>query len=559
MKIMQRKPLDVLLHEAHDEGEHHGPRLKRALGPVALTTMGVGAIIGTGIFVLIGEAAHDKAGPAIMVSFIVAGLACVFAALCYSEFASMVPVAGSAYTYAYATLGELFAWIIGWDLILEYAVSASAVSVGWSKYFQALWKLFIGEYTVTNPVYQSLVNQGLSAAKIAELKVDELLHLPKFLPYQLLKSPIDYEPGIGQILPSGAWIDLPAVLITLALTYVLVVGIKESARFNAAMVIVKLAVVLFVIGVGAFLVNPENWSDFAPYGWAGISFFGHTPPGFGQSDAGGKPLGMLAGASIIFFSYIGFDSVSTQAEEAKNPKRDIPIGIIASLLICTILYILVAGVLTGMVNYKNIKIDAPVSDAFRQRGMPFAEGLIAVGALTGITSVLLVTLLAQPRVLLAMARDGLLSQKFFGAVHPTFRTPWKGTILTGLFVMLLGGFLPLRILAELVSIGTLFAFVVVCAAVLVMRKTYPDAHRPFKAPLVPFVPIAGMVICVILMLSLPAENWLRLVGWLGLGLVIYFTYGRHHSKLGKHPEAALTPSGIAHEVPIDDNGDTGAK
>ncbi len=555
MKIMQRKPLEMLLREAQGEGEEHGPRLKRVLGPIALTTMGVGAIIGTGIFVLIGEAAHDKAGPAIMVSFIVAGIACVFAAICYSEFASMVPVAGSAYTYAYATLGELFAWIIGWDLILEYAVSASAVAVGWSKYFQALWKLFIGEQTMTNPVYESLRKSGVSVAQLVELKVDELIHLPKYLPYQLLKSPIDYEPGIGQILPSGAWIDLPAVLITAAMTYILVVGIKESARFNAAMVVVKLAIVLFVIGVGAFLIKPENWSNFAPFGWAGMSFFGHTPPGLGTTDAGGKPLGMLAGASIIFFAYIGFDSISTQAEEAKNPKRDIPIGIIASLVICTILYILVAAVLTGMVNYKDLKIDAPVSDAFRQRGLPWAEGLIAVGALTGITSVLLVTLLAQPRVLLAMARDGLLSQKFFGAVHPRFRTPWKGTILTGLFVSSLGGFLPLRILAELVSIGTLFAFVVVCAAVLVMRKTYPDAVRPFRAPFVPFTPIAGIVICLILMLSLPAENWLRLLGWLAIGLVIYFVYGRHHSKLSRHPEAALTPSGIAHDVSgLDANG-----
>ncbi|GIW86061.1 MAG: amino acid permease [Isosphaeraceae bacterium] len=520
MKILQRKPLDVLLQEASaGETDHHGPRLKRALGPIGLMSMGVGAIIGTGIFVLIGQAAGEKAGPAIIVSFIVAGLACVFAALCYSEFASMVPVAGSAYTYAYATLGEVFAWIIGWDLILEYAVAASAVAVGWSDYFKKLLHSFLG------------------------------WDFPAFL----AQSPIDYDPEKGQIVLTGGLFNLPAIAITAILTYILVVGIKESARFNAAMVLVKLSAVLFVIGVGAFYIDPANWSNFAPYGWLGLSFFGHTPPGFGQVDAGGKPLGMLAGASIIFFSYIGFDSVSTQAEEAKNPQRDVPIGIVGSLLICTVLYIMVAAVLTGMVPYNQISVDAPVADAFAQKKLFIAEKIITIGALTGITSVLLVTMLAQPRVLLAMSRDGLLPSGFFAAVHPVFRTPWKSTILTGVVVAMLSGVLPLRILSELVNIGTLFAFVVVCAAVLVMRKTYPDAHRPFRVPWMPFTPIAGMVVCLTLMLSLPVENWVRLFGWLGLGLVIYFAYSRHHSKLKEHPEAALTPSGIAHEVPLDDD------
>lgn len=518
-KMFQRKPLDLLLREAQGEGEgEHGPRLKRALGPIGLMSMGVGAIIGTGIFVLIGQAAGEKAGPAIIVSFVVAGLACVFAALCYSEFASMVPVAGSAYTYAYATLGELFAWIIGWDLILEYAVAASAVAVGWSDYFKKLLHSFLG------------------------------WDFPAFLS----QAPIDYDPVSGNVIATGSLFNLPAIAITAVLTLILVLGIKESARFNAAMVLVKLGAVLFVIGVGVFFINPENYANFAPFGWTGLSFFGHTPKGFGITDAGGKPLGMLAGASIIFFSYIGFDSVSTQAEEAKNPQRDVPIGIIGSLLICTVLYICVAAVLTGMVNYKDIQVDAPVSNAFAQRNLDVAEKIITIGALTGITSVLLVTMLAQPRVLLAMARDGLLPSKFFSAVHPVFRTPWKSTILTGVVVGLLSGVLPLRILSELVNIGTLFAFVVVCAAVLVMRKIYPDAHRPFRAPLVPFVPIAGILVCLMLMLSLPADNWLRLFGWLGLGMVIYFTYGRAHSKLRLHPEAALTPSGIAHEVPLDE-------
>ncbi len=505
MGLFTKKPLSVLLKEVEDHGEG---RLQRVLGPFSLISMGVGAIIGTGIFVLIGEAAHDKAGPAIMVSFIVAGLACVFAALCYSEFASMVPIAGSAYTYAYATLGELFAWIIGWDLVLEYAVSSSAVSVGWSKYFQTFLRSFFG------------------------------VELPKFITH----SPIDYDPELGRIVMTGSWFDLPAMAITAILTVILVIGIKESARFNTIMVAVKLAVVLFVIAVGAFYVDTRNWADFAPYGWTGLSFFGHSAAGL--TDAGGKPLGMIAGASIIFFSYIGFDAVSTQSEEAKNPKRDVPIGIIGSLLICTVLYICVAAVLTGMVNYKDIHIDAPVSAAFADRGLFFAEKLITIGALTGITSVLLVNMLSQPRVLLAMARDGLLPPKFFAAVHPKFRTPWKSTILTGCFVALLGGLLPLRILAELVSIGTLFAFVVVCGAVLVMRKTYPDAHRPFRAPFVPFTPIAGILICLVLMFSLPVENWYRLFVWLGMGLGIYWLYGRRHSTLSLHPEQALEPSGI---------------
>jgi APA family basic amino acid/polyamine antiporter len=341
--------------------------------------------------------------------------------------------------------------------------------------------------------------------------------------------------------PTGSVVDLPALLITLSLTGVLVVGIRQSARFNAAMVLTKLAVVAFVIAVGAFCVNPANWSDFAPHGWTGLAFFGRTA--IGRSDAGGKPLGMLAGSAMIFFSYIGFDSVSAHSEEARDPRRDVPIGIIASLLICTVLYIAVAAVLTGMVPYQQIHINAPVSNAFAQRGLWWAEGLIAVGAITGITSVLLVTMLSQPRVLLAMARDGLLPRGFFGAIHERFRTPWKSTILTGLFVGTLAGFLPLRILAELVSIGTLFAFVVVCAAVWIMRKTYPDAERPFRAPLMPWTPILGISICPTLMFSLPAESWLRLVGWLALGLVIYFAYGHRHSRLSRRPGATPgTPS-----------------
>ena len=493
-QIWQKKTLGRLLHEA--EGDN---RLKRVLGPVGLTSLGVGAIIGTGIFVLIGKAAHDQAGPAVMLSFVVAGLACAFAGLCYAEFASMAPVAGSAYTYAYATLGELFAWIIGWDLVLEYAVSSSAVAVGWSKYFNELLKL---------------ITRG--AVKIPEF---------------LNNAPLDYDPDKGRIVLTGAWIDLPAMLITAVITTILVIGIKESAKFNNIMVIIKLVVVLFVIAVGAFYIDTANWVPFAPFGYSGISFFGETI--MGQTDAGGKPLGMLSASAIIFFAYIGFDSVSTHAEEAKNPKRDVPVAIVASLLICTFLYIAVAAVLTGMIPYKDIKINAPVSDAFAQKGIWWAEFVIAFGALTGITSVLLVTMLSQPRVLLAMARDGLLPDSFFGAIHEKYRTPYKSTILTGCFVALLSGFLPLRILSELVSIGTLMAFVIVCVAVLIMRQTNPDAERPFRAPLYPFAPLAGIGICGLLMFSLPSENWLRLIVWLGLGFMIYFVYGRHHSHMAK--------------------------
>ena len=501
-QIWQKKTLGRLLHEA--EGDN---RLKRVLGPVGLTSLGVGAIIGTGIFVLIGKAAHDQAGPAVMLSFVVAGLACAFAGLCYAEFASMAPVAGSAYTYAYATLGELFAWIIGWDLVLEYAVSSSAVAVGWSKYFNELLKL---------------ITRG--AVKIPEF---------------LNNAPLDYDPDKGRIVLTGAWIDLPAMLITAVITTILVIGIKESAKFNNIMVIIKLVVVLFVIAVGAFYIDTANWVPFAPFGYSGISFFGETI--MGQTDAGGKPLGMLSASAIIFFAYIGFDSVSTHAEEAKNPKRDVPVAIVASLLICTFLYIAVAAVLTGMIPYKDIKINAPVSDAFAQKGIWWAEFVIAFGALTGITSVLLVTMLSQPRVLLAMARDGLLPDSFFGAIHDKYRTPYKSTILTGCFVALLSGFLPLRILSELVSIGTLMAFVIVCVAVLIMRQTNPDAERPFRAPLYPFVPLAGIGICGLLMFSLPSENWLRLIVWLGLGFMIYFVYGRHHSHMAKEHDGTRIP------------------
>ncbi len=489
--LFAKKPLALLLEEMKGEN-----RLRRVLGPVTLTSLGVGAIIGTGIFVLTGVAAHDKAGPGLILSFGAAGVACVFAALCYAEFASMAPVAGSAYTYAYATLGELFAWIIGWDLVLEYAVGSSTVAHGWSAHFQDLLKSF-----------------GI------------------VIPYSFANAPFDFNLDTGHFFATGAFFDVPAILITAAITTILVIGIRESAGFNAGMVIVKLAIVLFVIVVGAFYIDPANWHPFAPYGYTGISFFGHTL--FGQTGASGAPVGILAGAAIIFFAYIGFDSVSTHAEEAKNPKRDVPIGIIASLIICTILYIVVSAILTGMVPYDKIDINAPVSNAFAQKGLPWARRIIDVGAITGITSVLLVMMLSQPRVLLAMARDGLVPTSFFGAIHDKFRTPWKATILTGVFVAAMAAFLPLRILAELTNIGTLLAFVIVCTAVLIMRRTNPNAERPFRAPFVPLVPILGILSCLLLMFSLPVENWYRLFIWLGLGFIIYFGYGRHNSVMAK--------------------------
>src|SRR3954468_3850450 len=502
-QLFARKSLGTILAEM-EGGEN---RLKRALGPVNLTALGIGAVIGAGIFVATGAAAKDVAGPALMVSYLVAGLTCVFAALCYAEFASMVPVAGSAYTYAYATLGELFAWIIGWDLVLEYAVGAATVANGWSGYFQSV----IAKFGVV-------------------------------LPTALSGPPIIYDTAAGHFVQTGGFINLPAVVIVALITAVLVKGIQESAGFNAAMVGLKLLAVLFVILVGAFYVNPDNWRPFAPYGMTGVSFFGHTL--LGETNAGGQPVGMIAGAAIIFFAYIGFDSVSTHAEEAKNPRRDVPIGIIASLLICTVLYIAVVAVLTGMVRYNSISVDAGVSDAFKQAGLPWAEFIIAAAGVAGITSVLLVLMLSGPRVFLAMARDGMVPPGFFGDVHPRFKTPWKSTILTGVFVATLTGFLPIDALLHMTNIGTLFAFVIVCAAVLIMRRTNPEAKRPFRAPFYPFVPILGILTCLMLMFSLPVENWYRLIVWMVLGFLLYFAYGHSHSELRKRTaalEAASAP------------------
>ena len=512
-QLFARKSLESLLADMHSDN-----RLKRALGPVTLTALGIGAVIGAGIFVATGEAARNTAGPALMVSYMVAGLACIFAALCYAEFASMAPVAGSAYTYAYTTMGELFAWIIGWDLVLEYAVGAATVANGWSGYFQ---------------------------------KVLKGIHLT--FPESLGKAPLEWNHSAAWGDPAnwvtltGSYINLPAVIIVFIITAILVKGISESAGFNALMVFIKVGAVLFVVLVGAFFVNPANWTEnvspggrggFAPYGWGGFSFFGIEQLTLGQR-VDGRPVGMLAGAAIIFFAYIGFDSVSTHAEEARNPQKDVPIGIVASLVVCTVLYVAVVAVLTGMVPYYKIDPNAGVSSAFAARDLRWAEFIIASAGVAGITSVLLVMMLSGPRVFLAMARDGLVPRAFFADVHPTFRTPWKSTIAIGLFVAVLAGLLPINALLELTNIGTLFAFVVVCAAVLLMRRINPEANRPFRCPLVPVIPIVGIVLCLMLMMSLPVGNWLRLFGWMAIGLLIYFLYGRHHSTLGHELKDAL--------------------
>lgn len=578
-QLFATKSLAQVLKE--EAGEN---RLKRALGPWTLVALGVGAVIGAGIFVATGKAAHETAGPALMVSYMVAGFACIMAALCYAEFASMAPVAGSAYTYAYTTLGELFAWIIGWDLVLEYAVGAATVANGWSGYFKSVigkvglafpFILSGGPYvyedglilpntvgmydnmTVTQKVVsfndlslelRDKVSPEIKADVAKDVKAGDKHKVAVWInadnkakvkdkPYALsLTGNQDFESKITN--RQNAMFDLPAVMIALIITIVLVKGIQESAWFNAVMVAIKVSAVVFVICVGVFYINPDNYFPFAPYGWTGLSFFGHHV--HGQQNAGGQPIGMIAGAAIIFFAYIGFDAVSTQAEEAKNPKKDIPFGIIVSLIICTVLYIGVVAVLTGMVKYNMIDKDAGVSSAFKQINLGWAEGFISIAGVAGITSVLLVMMLSAPRVFLAMARDGLLPTKFFADIHPKFQTPWKSTIVVGALVALAAGLLPIDALLLLTNIGTLFAFVIVCGAVLVMRRINPTAERPFRCPMVPVVPILGILLCLTMMFSLPSDNWWRLIIWLGIGLVVYFSYGMHHSKLRERTAAGGT-------------------
>jgi APA family basic amino acid/polyamine antiporter len=489
--LTKTKSIEALVHDV-ESGRH----LKRTLTAFDLTLLGIGAIIGTGIFVLTGTAAANQAGPAITISYLAAGLACAFAALCYAEFAAMIPISGSAYAYAYATLGELVAWMIGWDLILEYAVGSMTVAIGWSGYFQRI----LAGFDVTLPAWAAAA--------------------PGTMP--------------------GAVVNLPAMVIVLLITTLLVIGIRESARFNAAMVAIKLAAVLFFIVAGVKFVRPENWSPFAPYGWSGI---------------------MAAGA-VVFFAYIGFDAVSTTAEEARNPSRDLPIGIIASLILCTVLYIAVAAILSGIVpvtTYRTLEsalpgtpivsqvestrfLNAPVAYVLHVIDQDWAAGLISAGAVAGITSVLLVMLLGQPRIFFSMSRDRLLPTAV-SKVHPRFGTPYITTIITGSVVALVAGLTPINVVGEMTSIGTLFAFVVVCAAVIMLRIKRPEARRPFKVPFGYLFPVAGVVSCLYLMLSLSAVTWVRFLVWLDLGMMIYWFYGRTHSPLADPAEQAAQTGG----------------
>lgn len=448
--------------------------LRKVLSAFDLTLLGIGAIIGTGIFVLTGTAAATQSGPAVVLSFVVAGVACTFAALAYAELASSVGGCGSAYGYSYAAFGELMAWIIGWDLILEYGVSVAAVAVGWSGYF----------------------NNALKAIGVP-------------LPDSLMNGPWAETPGL---------VNLPAAGIILILMFLLIAGVRESAKLNAAMVFVKVLTICVFIAVALFNVNPENWTPFMPFGW-----FDHVD---------GKPIGILAGASLVFFAYVGFDAVSTAVEEARNPKRDVPIGIMASLIFCTLIYIVVSGLLTGLVPYDQLNVPSPVAHALELLGLNWASALVATGVITGLTTVMLVLYYALTRVILGISRDGLISP-FFAKVSEKTHTPVRTTVLCGVLMAAMAGFVPFAALAELVNIGTLAAFVLVCGGVIVLRRLHPDMPRPFKMPFGILLPVLGVLSCGALIAFLPWETHLRFVAWLAVGIIIYFAYGIRHSKLAK--------------------------
>ncbi len=460
------------------EEENHG--LKRCLSAFDLTLMGVGAIIGTGIFVLTGVAAATTSGPAVIVSFVIAGIACAFAALAYAELAASVGGAGSAYGYSYAAFGEFMAWIIGWDLILEYGVAVAAVANGWAGYF-----------------HNALHAIGLG------------------LPAALSKGPFAVNAITG--LRDGGIVNLPAFVIVFLLMIMLIIGVKQSAKLNTAMVFIKVLTIVVFLSVGLFHINPDNWTPFAPFGW-----FSHNEMG--------KPIGILAGASVVFFAYVGFDAVSTATEEANNPQRDVPIGILASLIFCTIIYIVVSGVLTGMVSYKELNVSSPVAFGLERVGVNWASALVATGVITGLTTVMLVLYYALTRILTAMSRDGLLPPLFSG-VNKKTQTPVKNTVICGTVMAIMAGFIPLNALAELVSVGTLAAFILVCGGVIVLRYTHPDLPRPFKMPGGILLPILGVISCGALVAFLPAHTHIRFLLWLAAGLVIYFAYGIRHSRL----------------------------
>jgi basic amino acid/polyamine antiporter, APA family len=474
-----RKPLQLIIDERN--GDEH--KLKKVLGAKSLVALGIGAIIGAGLFSLTGIAAGDHAGPAVVLSFIVAAVGCAFAGMCYSELASMIPVAGSAYTYAYATMGELMAWIIGWDLVLEYAVGAATVSISWSRYVTSL----LGDFGI---------------------------HFPA----QFAMCPFE-----TTLLPDGATvygiINLPAVLIIVIISALLMRGIRESARVNETIVVIKLAVVFIFIAVGLFYIKKLNYSPFIPPNTGTFGEFGWS--------------GIMRGAGIIFFAYIGFDAVSTAAQEAHNPHRDIPIGVIGSLAICTVIYVVFSFVLTGMVNYELFKGNAaPVATAIDITPYPWLHKLIKLGVIAGFSSVILVLLLGQSRIFYSMSRDGLLPS-LFADIHPRWHTPWRSNLLFMGFISLFSGLVPITKLGHMTSIGTLFAFVIVCTGVMILRAVHPEWPRPYKAPLVPLVPLAGIIVCLLMMFSLGVDTWLRLIIWLAIGIFIYLTYSRFHSRFGK--------------------------
>lgn len=480
-RLLSKKSLAELTLETFGEGKG----LKRSLGPLNLVLFGVGVIIGAGIFVLTGHAAATMAGPAIILSFVLAGIACAFAGLCYAEFASMIPVAGSAYTYAYATLGQFVAWIIGWDLILEYTLGATTVAIGWSGYAVS----FLNDLGLAIPSYLS-------------------------------SPPFSYDPEMKKWVLTGALFNLPALIVVAAITIILIMGIRESAALNAIIVVIKISIILAFTAAGLFFIKPELWHPF-------------IPPNSGQFGVFGLS-GIVRGAGVIFFAYIGFDAVSTLAQEARDPKRDMPIGILGSLLLCTMLYVVVTLVLTGVVPYKELNGPAPFAVALDAMNLQFFAPLLKIGALAGLTSVILVLLLGQTRIFFSMGKDGLFPP-VISRIHPLFSTPYVATLITGLITAVLSSLLPIGIVGELVSIGTLLAFVIVCSGVLMLRYSDPAHPRGFTAPGGSATPVLGVLTCAYLMAGLPKETWFRLFLWLGIGLVIYFSYGIR-ARSGRNPE-----------------------